>query len=86
MSDSGDRFRVKTRKLEKYLRTRATISPWQLAGCKAADFNAAVVIPALAEFETLPLALNSLAQNSAELLARTLIIVVVNNRVSASLT
>jgi len=72
------------RKLEKYLHTRALTSPWQLDNCSRTDFGAAIVIPALAEAESLPETLNSLGNNPPELLARTLIVVVVNHQLSAS--
>ena len=69
------------RQFEKYLRSRATLSPWQLSGAAADDFRAAVVIPALAESQSLPQTLASLATNPAEFLQQTLIVVVINNRV-----
>ena len=71
-------------KAEKYLRTRATISPWKLEGCRETGFQAAIVIPALAEADALPATLRSLERNPPDLLAKTLIIVVVNNRTTAS--
>ena len=72
------------RTLEKYLKTRATISPWVVAGTGRSDFSAAIIIPALAEQDNLPLTLDRLSLNSVECLAQTLIIVVVNNRVDVS--
>ena len=68
----------------KYLKNRATISPWAIAGMGRSDFSAAIIIPALAERESLPLTLDRLSLNSVECLAQTLIIVVVNNRVDVS--
>lgn len=72
------------RQLEKYLRSRAITLPWSLVGTDRSDFKAATVIPALAESKSLPKTIDSLALNPAELLQQTLIIVVVNNRSSAS--
>lgn len=69
--------------VRKYLSARAITSPWKLAGCTRADFAAAVVIPALAEGESLFATLKSLAASRAEPLARTLVLVVVNHREDA---
>jgi len=70
-----------TRQLKKYLSNRALLSPWQISGTSRTDFAAAVVIPALAERETLPATLESLCLNLAEYLDRALVVIVVNNRV-----
>jgi len=70
-------------KTAKYLRTRGANSPWKLVGCQADGFRAAIVIPALAEADSLPKTLHSLAKNPSVLLNQTLIIVVVNNRLTA---
>ena len=70
--------------LEKYLRTRAVTSPWGVAGARRTNFSAAIIIPALAERENLPVTLDSLCLNSAECLAQTLIIIVINNRLDVS--
>lgn len=72
------------KKLSKYLRTRAVTSPWTLAGPGRRDYDAAIVIPALAEAQSLPGTLDSLASNPAGLLRRTLVVVVVNNRSGAT--
>ncbi len=72
------------RALEKYLKTRAITSPWTVSGTNRADFSAVIVVPVLAERENLPAMLDSLCFNSAECLARTLIVIVVNNRVDVS--
>ncbi|WP_020677405.1 hypothetical protein [Geopsychrobacter electrodiphilus] len=72
--------------LAKYLRTRALTSPWKIEPCLRTDFTAVVVIPALAEFETLPETLAALGRNPLSALAETLIVVVVNHRASASAT
>ncbi|MBD1401597.1 glycosyltransferase [Pelovirga terrestris] len=71
-------------RLKKYLHSRAVLTPWQLAGHRASEVDAAIVIPALAEAETLPATLQSLGSNDPELLQRTLVIVVVNHRSDAS--
>jgi hypothetical protein len=73
-----------SRQLQKYLRNRAVTAPWQIAGSGLTDFAAAVVIPALAESQSLPQTLASLANNSAQTLQHTLIVVVVNNRCDAA--
>ncbi len=67
----------------RYLRTRAITGPWELAGCGGTGFAGAVVIPALAESKRLPATICSLAANPPELLARFLIVVVVNHRTDA---
>ena len=72
------------KQLQKYLRTRAITAPWRLNGSKRVDFRAAVVIPALAESQSLPQTLASLATNPAEALQQTLIVIVVNNRADVS--
>lgn len=70
---------------QKYLRSRAVTSPWQLAGNTQRHYRAVVVIPALAESRSLPRTLMSLAANPAAFLTQTLIVVVVNNRSNAEL-
>jgi len=72
------------RQLEKYLRTRAVNGPWRIVGTKRQNFRAAVVIPALAERDSLPQTLASVAENPAAFLRDTLVLVVVNNRVTAT--
>ncbi|MEA3363379.1 MAG: hypothetical protein U9Q61_08975 [Thermodesulfobacteriota bacterium] len=72
------------RKLQKYLQNRAIISPWQISGTSRTDFSAAIVIPALAERESLPATLDSLCFNPSEYLAPTLVVIVVNNRAGIS--
>jgi hypothetical protein len=71
---------VKKSPVFKYLASRAQSGPWHIGGCDRADFAAAVVIPALAEEESLTATLDSLAANPADLLARTLVLVVINHR------
>lgn len=70
-------------RIQKYLKTRAVLSPWHLDGVAGADFSAAVVIPALAESRSLQLTLRSLAANDPILLRQILVVVVVNNRADA---
>lgn len=67
----------------KYLQTRAIAGPWRIEGCAEVNFSGAVVIPALAEEENLFATLSSLAANPPELLARFLVLVVVNHREDA---
>lgn len=72
------------KQLKKYLNNRATLSPWQINGTSRTDFSGAIVIPALAERENLPATLDSLCLNPVEYLARTLVVIVVNNRINIS--
>ena len=72
------------RQLEKYYNKRALTSPWQLAGTSRNNFQAAIIIPALAESQSLPQTIASLATNPDEYLQQTLIVIVINNRQSAS--
>jgi len=73
-----------TKQLTKYLNSRAASSPWALTGLSpTVRFRAALVIPALAERQVLPATLAALAANPRELLCRTLIVIVVNNRAVA---
>jgi hypothetical protein len=67
-----------------YLRKRAVLEPWRITGSPGQLFRAAVVIPALAEYANLRHTLQTLASNPPELLAQTLILVVVNQRCDAS--
>jgi hypothetical protein len=69
--------------VKRYLDTRTLSRPWTIEGAGRSDFTTAVVIPALAESGHLFLTLESLARNPADLLARTLILVVVNHREDA---
>lgn len=64
----------------RYLSRHAASGPWCVEGSEGGNFSRAVVIPALAETTSLPATLDSLATNSAELLAGTLILIVVNHR------
>ncbi|RII26858.1 MAG: hypothetical protein CXR31_09835 [Geobacter sp.] len=67
----------------RYLRTRAVTGPWELTGCGESGFAGAVVIPSLAESKRLPATIRTLAANPPGLLARFLIVVVVNHRTDA---
>ena len=69
--------------LENYLQTRAITAPWELEGCEETGFEGVVVIPALAEEESLFATLASLSANPTEVLARFLVLVVVNHRFDA---
>lgn len=69
---------------QKYLKTRATLSPWQITGTSQSGFTAAIIIPALAERESLPATLASLCLNPAACLAQTLVVIVINNRADIS--
>lgn len=66
-----------------YLHKRAVSGPWHLESPPACRFRAAVVIPALAEGGNLPHTLQSLSRNPRQLLDRTMILVVVNQRADA---
>jgi hypothetical protein len=70
--------------LTKYLQTRAIQGPWRISGCPRDGFAGAVVIPALAESAHLFATLASLAASPPELLARFLVLVVVNQREDAT--
>ena len=72
------------KKLQKYLKTHATLSPWQIEGISLSDFSAAIIIPALAERENLPATLDSLCRNPSPYLAQTQVIIVINNRTDIS--
>lgn len=73
------------KQLKKYLNTRAITSPWSLDGSVlGARYRAAIIIPALAESQTLPQTLTALSANPVTYLRQTMVVVVVNNRQSAS--
>ncbi len=71
-------------KPQKYLKNRATLSPWQIKGLRRSDFSAAIIIPALAERDNLPATLDSFCVNPPQYLALTLVVIVVNNRADVS--
>jgi len=68
----------------KYLARHGLSGPWSIERANNRDWRNAVVIPALAERDSLFLTLDSLATNPRELLAQTLALVVVNQRVDAT--
>ena len=70
--------------VQRYLNKSAVKGPWALAGETRAYFNGAVVIPALAEGESLFATLQSLAANPPQEVARFLVVVVVNHGEQAS--
>lgn len=70
--------------LTAYLRKRSTPGPWELNEAPECSFSSAIVIPALAEAANLPQTLESLSRNSADLLNRTMILIVVNQRCDAT--
>lgn len=72
------------RQLQKYIDKRSVSAPWRIFGLSESKFSAAIVIPALAEYEHLPHTLSSLAKNPPSDLSKTLVVVVVNNRSDAT--
>ncbi|MCD4688065.1 MAG: hypothetical protein K8R55_01885 [Desulfuromonadaceae bacterium] len=64
----------------RYLTSRASKGPWCITGTERHDFSMAVVIPVLAENATLPATLKTLTANPPEYLAKTLILLVINQR------
>ncbi|HOP40809.1 MAG TPA: glycosyltransferase family A protein [Geobacteraceae bacterium] len=69
--------------ITKYLASRSVRGPWEINGIRRETYDGAVVIPALAESETLFATLCSLAKNPPDLVARFMVLVVVNNRQDA---
>ena len=74
---------MKKDQLAGYLAGRAITAPWRLEGEAGGGFAGSVVIPALGESLRLFATLDSLAANPAQLLARFLVVVVVNHREDA---
>jgi hypothetical protein len=68
------------RNIEKYLKNYAVDERWRLVSKTLCSVDNAVIIPALAEKESLFRTLASLSENEQSELNRTLIICVVNNR------
>lgn len=66
--------------IDRYLQRRAASGPWHIAGSQRDDYRSAVIIPVLAESAALPATLASLTANPTELLAETLVLLVVNQR------
>jgi hypothetical protein len=69
--------------VEKYLKKFAE-HKWNISNDYKRSFNQIIVIPSLAEFDSLPVCLKSLEENDYNLLSDTLVLVVVNNSVNAS--
>jgi hypothetical protein len=65
--------------VQKYLNKSASKGAWLLAGEERGGFAGAVVIPALAEGDSLFATLQSLANNPSQLLARFLVVIVINH-------
>ncbi len=65
--------------ISTYLKKRGISGPWKIEPLINRTFNQAIVIPAYAELEFLPLTIESINQNKPELLNQTLVVVVVNN-------
>jgi hypothetical protein len=65
--------------VQRYLDRSGVKGPWQLSGQSQAGFSGAVVIPSLAEGESLFATLQSLSRNPPEWVARFLVVVVVNH-------
>jgi len=76
----NDLIKMMPDKIQKYVEKRADLAARPLVAGVRDGVKQAVVIPALAEKESLFQTLNSLAKNEPEELARTLVICVVNNR------
>jgi len=70
--------------VQKYLNRSASEGLWSLAGEERGGFAGAVVIPALAEGDSLFATLQSLANNPSQLIARFLVVIVVNHGEQAS--
>lgn len=70
--------------VQRYLEKKGLGSPWRLEGNSRCDFQGAVIIPALAESDSLFATLDSLQANPAALLDQFLLVVVVNHRPDAS--
>jgi glycosyltransferase involved in cell wall biosynthesis len=68
----------------KYLHTRGAKGPWQILGNERQLFRGAVVIPALAEKDSIPATLESMEKIPADDRSRFLVLIVVNNRLDAN--
>jgi len=64
--------------VERYLARKATAGPWRLAGETGGRFSGAVVIPSLAEGDSLFKTLQSLSANPSPWTERFLVLVVIN--------
>lgn len=65
--------------VQKYLNKSASKGIWSLAGEERGAFAGAVVIPSLAEGDSLFATLQSLANNPSQLISRFLVVIVVNH-------
>lgn len=79
MPDSGI-----PQKTTAYLNKQSADDVWTINETPSRTFSGAIVIPSLAEAVNLPLTLESLSRNPADLLDRFIILVVVNQRADAS--
>lgn len=70
-------------KISAYLNKRAS-DVWKIENDFSKHFQNVIVVPAIAEFENLPVLINSLEQNDARELTNTLLLIVVNNSFSSS--
>lgn len=64
--------------IENYIRSKYA-GEWALEGKRMETISSAIVIPAIAEYENIPLLIRSLAQSNKEALSKTAIIFVINN-------
>lgn len=69
--------------VKKYLK-KFSSNLWSISNDYQRLFNNIIVIPSLAEFDLLPVCLKSLEENDTNILHDTLVLVVVNNSLSAS--
>ncbi len=65
--------------VQRYLNKSTVTGPWTLRGEERADFAGAVVIPSLAEGDSLFATLQSLAANPQQLTTRFLVVIIVNH-------
>ncbi len=70
--------------VQRYLEKRGLRSPWRIEGNARCDYQGAVIIPALAESDSLFATLDSLQTSPAALLDQFFIVVVVNHRQDAA--
>ncbi len=70
-------------KISAYLNKRAS-NTWKIENDLLKHFQKVIVVPAIAEFENLPVLINSLEQNDERELTNTLLLIVVNNSFSSS--
>lgn len=70
-------------KISAYLNKRAS-NTWKIENYHPKYFQKVIVVPAIAEFENLPVLINSLEQNDERELTNTLLLIAVNNSSSSS--